>query len=55
MMHCMIGKKKVEEMSEGREDALDTQIQINNRSLITMRMAPGFPSAHFSHNAQFSF
>lgn len=40
-------------MSEGREDALDTQI--NNRSLVTMGMAPGFPSARFfPRHANFS-
>lgn len=45
-MHCMIGKKKVEEMSEGREDALD--IQINNRSPVIMRTPLGFPLPAFS-------
>lgn len=45
MMHCIIGKKKVEEMSEGREDTLDTQI--NTRSLTTMNVLLVFPLPTF--------
>lgn len=40
MMHCMVGKKKVEEMSEEREDISDAQA--DNKSLTTTGMLQVF-------------